>query len=173
MSAESKSACMAFDAMRILMGGKPKQYSAADIGRFFTALAESYPCPDRKDGQAMSKPDDIPQKVWDEAVETVREWPGNKPIGELVARAILAERERCASGARALLRLWKCLSPIAIAGSLASCALERTLPKPSAREPPDMNRALFSIAYAISSNAVIGIAATVIAMIALVVWGGR
>lgn len=42
----------------------------------------------------MSKPDDIPQDVWDRAAML---WGHEARIG--IARAIMAERERCAAAA--------------------------------------------------------------------------
>jgi len=44
----------------------------------------------------MQKPDDIPQDVWETAQSSIAEGMRSTNIPEAVARAILAERERCA-----------------------------------------------------------------------------
>lgn len=48
----------------------------------------------------MIKPDEIPQDLWDKAAAVTSVMPasfGWRKITEAVARALLAERERCAS----------------------------------------------------------------------------
>lgn len=53
------------------------------------------------------KPDDIPQGIWDAAMNVVQcGMPGGKTIGESVARAIVAEREACAQVAESWLIDW-------------------------------------------------------------------
>ncbi|MFD1944691.1 hypothetical protein [Paradevosia shaoguanensis] len=44
----------------------------------------------------MTKPDDIPQDVWETAQSSIAEGMRSTNIPEAVSRAILAERERCA-----------------------------------------------------------------------------
>lgn len=45
----------------------------------------------------MTKPDDIPQDIWDAAIKSVRSaWRRKSNAAEGCARAIMAEREACA-----------------------------------------------------------------------------
>jgi hypothetical protein len=56
----------------------------------------------------MVRPDDIPQDVWEAAKATGTEMRKNQPIYDIepIARAIMAERERCALEARTALQDW-------------------------------------------------------------------
>lgn len=47
----------------------------------------------------MTRPADIPQDIWDVGVDVLNDWSKGPPTSETIARAILAERERCATEA--------------------------------------------------------------------------
>lgn len=47
----------------------------------------------------MTRPADIPQDIWDVGVDVLNDWSKGPPTSETIARAILAERERCAKKA--------------------------------------------------------------------------
>lgn len=55
----------------------------------------------------MTKPDDIPQDVWEAASDAHHELTNSHAANEtIIARTIMAERERCASMAERIGKKW-------------------------------------------------------------------
>lgn len=71
-------------------------------------------------GAQMTKPDDIPQDVWDAANDMAAEWlmpggEGHTMASNDIARAIMAEREACALVAEERVPLWEEFEAVAAA----------------------------------------------------------
>ncbi len=65
----------------------------------------------------MATPDNIPQDVWERAVDALS---GDKPTIEIIALAMMTERERCASRAEYLSKLLEGIMGATPASALAA-----------------------------------------------------